>query len=59
MGILINDSQIGGTTSNSFHSIGEIFYTMRTDSVLNGAVECDGSQYNLTDFPDIKKPFRK
>ena len=55
MGILINDSQIGGgATSNSFHNIGDIFYTMRTDSVLNGAVECDGSQYNLTDFPDIK-----
>ena len=55
MGILINDSQIGGgTTSNSFHNIGEIFYTMRTDTILNGAVECDGSQYNFTDFPDIK-----
>lgn len=55
MGILINDSQIGGEpTSNSFHNIGDIFYTMRTDSVLNGAVECDGSQYNLTDFPDIE-----
>ena len=55
MGILINDSQIGGeTTSNSFHNIGDIFYTMRTDTILNGAVECDGSQYNFTDFPDIK-----
>ena len=56
MGILINDSQIGGdgSTSNSFHNIGEIFYTMRTDTILNGAVECDGSQYNFTDFPDIK-----
>ena len=55
MGILINDSQIGGgTTSNSFHNIGEIFYTMRTDTILNGAVECDGSQYNFTDFPDIE-----
>ena len=55
MGILINDSQIGGdTTYNSFRNIGEIFYTMRTDTILNGAVECDGSQYNFTDFPDIK-----
>ena len=27
---------------------------MRTDTILHGAVECDGSQYNFTDFPDIK-----
>ena len=44
----------GGPTSSYFHNIGEIFYTMRTDTILNGAVECDGSQYNFTDFPDIE-----
>lgn len=32
------------------HNIGDIFWTMRTDNTLNGAVECDGSQYNTTDF---------
>lgn len=30
--------------------IGDMFYTMRTDNELNGAVECDGATYNTTDF---------
>lgn len=30
--------------------VGEIFYTLRTDSSLSGAVDCDGSPYNTTDF---------
>ena len=51
MGILINENQIGGGgTSNSSHNIGDIFYTTRTDNSLNGAVECNGSQYNFSDF---------
>ena len=50
MGILVNESQIGGGTSNSSHNIGDIFYTTRTDNSLNGAVECNGSQYNFSDF---------
>lgn len=31
-------------------NVGEIFYTMRNDAALNGAVECDGSIYDTTDF---------
>lgn len=31
-------------------NIGDMFYTMRTDSALNGAVECNGATYNTTDF---------
>ena len=50
MGILVNESQIGGGGSNSSHNIGDIFYTTRTDNSLNGAVECNGSQYNFSDF---------
>ena len=50
MGILVNQNQIGGGASNSSHNIGDIFYTTRTDNSLNGAVECNGSQYNFSDF---------
>ena len=51
MGILVNQNQIGGGgSSNSPHNIGDIFYTTRTDNSLNGAVECNGSQYNFSDF---------
>ena len=50
MGILVNENQIGGGASNSSHNIGDIFYTTRTDNSLNGAVECNGSQYNFSDF---------
>ena len=51
MGILVNQNQIGGGgPSNSSHNIGDIFYTTRTDNSLNGAVECNGSQYNFSDF---------
>ena len=41
---------MGGGVSNSSHNIGDIFYTTRTDNSLNGAVECNGSQYNFSDF---------
>ena len=51
MGILVNENQIGGgTSSNTSRNIGDIFYTTRTDNSLNGAVECNGSQYNFSDF---------
>ena len=35
---------------NSGLNVGDIFYTMRNDNELNGAVECDGATYNTTDF---------
>ena len=38
--------QAGGEGRN----IGDIFYTTRTDSELNGAFECNGAQYNIADF---------
>ena len=37
-------------SGGSGRSVGDIFYTTRTDSELNGAVECDGGIYNIGDF---------
>ena len=31
-------------------NVGDIFYTARLDAALNGAVECNGAQYNVADF---------
>lgn len=31
-------------------NIGDIFFTSRTDTVLNGAVACDGTTYQTTDY---------
>lgn len=36
--------------SGTGRNVGDIFFTSRTDSALNGAVECNGGQYNTTDF---------
>ena len=35
---------------SSCRNVGDIFYTTRLDTELNGAVECDGSIYNVADF---------
>lgn len=40
------DAGGGGSGLN----VGDIFFTMRNDNELNGAVECDGATYNTTDF---------
>lgn len=34
----------------SGHNVGDIFYTTRLDTELNGAVECNGATYNIEDF---------
>lgn len=31
-------------------NVGDIFFTSRLDTELNGAVECNGAQYNVADF---------
>ena len=38
------------THTGSGKNVGDVFFTMRTDSGLSGAVECDGDTYNTTDF---------
>ena len=32
------------------YNIGDIFYSLRTEDALNGAVVCDGSSYNTADY---------
>lgn len=40
------DASSGSTRYN----VGDMFFTARTDTALNGAVECNGATYNTTDF---------
>ena len=37
-------------TIGGARNIGDIFYTMRKDSAMNGAVECNGGTYSTEDF---------
>lgn len=37
-------------TIGGARNIGDIFYTMRKDSAMNGAVECNGGTYSTADF---------
>lgn len=37
-------------TIGGARNIGDIFFTMRKDTALNGAVMCDGTTYQTTDF---------
>ena len=48
MGLLINENEFT-SKSTSPKLIGETFTTLRT-GIIDGAVECDGSQYNFSDF---------
>lgn len=43
--VLVDAPKSGGASRN----VGDIFFTARTDNALNGAVECDGAQYNFAD----------
>ena len=47
-------------TKYAGRNIGDVFYTLRTDMVLNGAVSCDGSEYKASDFDsttDLTNPY--
>lgn len=37
-------------TIGGARNIGDVFYTMRKDSAMNGAVECNGGTYSTEDF---------
>lgn len=52
MGFIINGNEFT-SKSTSPKLIGETFTTLRT-GIIDGAVEQDGSQYNFSDYPDIK-----
>lgn len=46
--------------SYASRNIGDIFYTLRKDKTLNGAVTCDGQQYSASDFDlsdEAKNPY--
>lgn len=43
----ITDDYVSSTVT---HNIGDIFYSLRTENILNGAVVCDGSSYNTSDY---------
>lgn len=49
---IVNKDYVDNAIANSGtgRNVGDIFLTMRNDNELNGAVECDGSPYNTTDF---------
>lgn len=34
------------------HNIGDIFYSLRSENMFNGAVVCDGSQYNISEYSE-------
>lgn len=42
--------QLENVGGGSGRNVGDIFYTTRTDTELNGAVECNGGTYNIGDF---------
>lgn len=44
------NQKLQNISSGSGRNIGDIFYTTRKDNELNGAVECNGAQYNLSDY---------
>lgn len=46
----ITAGMVEGIDNVTGRNVGDIFFTMRTDSSLSGAVECNGSQYNTSDF---------
>ena len=47
---ILGEGDIEIKTNGSGRNIGDIFYTLRTNPELNGAVECNGGFYNIGDF---------
>lgn len=46
----IGSSWVIDIATSFVKNIGDIFYTTRTDTELNGAVECNGATYTTSDF---------
>lgn len=49
LGIDADGDVVPTKSSSGGRNIGDIFWTTRTDSALNGAVEANGAQYNFAD----------
>ena len=45
----ITDDFVSSTVT---HNIGDIFYSLRTDTMFNGAVACDGTQYDIANYSE-------
>lgn len=50
MSIYLGNKKLAGTSVKLSHNIGDIFFTSRTDTVLAGAVECNGATYQTTSY---------
>lgn len=50
MSIYLGNKKLAGTSVKLSHNIGDIFFTKRTDTVLAGAVECNGATYQTTSY---------
>lgn len=50
MSIWLGNKKLAGSIVKYSHNIGDIFYTSRTDTILAGAVECNGATYQTTDY---------
>jgi len=52
LGQIVNKQYVDNALVNhgTGRNVGDIFFTSRTDNTLNGAVDCNGAQYNTTDF---------
>lgn len=50
MSIWLGSKKLAGDIIKYSHNIGDIFYTSRTDTILVGAVECNGATYQTTDY---------
>lgn len=46
----ITEGMVAAYHNTTGRNVGDIFFTTRLDNGLNGAVACDGTQYNTTDF---------
>lgn len=46
-------------TTYASRNIGDVFFTLRLDNTLNGAVPADGKEYNASDFEqdELKNPY--
>lgn len=46
----VTSEMVAAYHTTTGRNVGDVFFTMRSDNGLAGAVECNGAQYNTTDF---------
>ena len=50
---LIGEFDMSLEINYASRNVGDVFYTLRTEGVLNGAVPCDGATYYVEDFASL------